>query len=299
MAALTILKPFSASVSMEVRTMNQQSAISNQQDAMKRQKGFTLIELSIVLVIIGLIVGGVLVGQDLILAAKKRGAISATTELELAVNVFRMQYDSLPGDMLPSKAARFGFFELATSTEQGNGKINGRGTTSVGENYTFWRHLSEAGLIDGKFGQDSSNPINPSTGYPTSNTTRSELFLPALGSFRSVHQNYYWTTAGVDPDGSRIYMTGVTRLYTDGSVSVDQTKGLTVEVAHAIDTKLDDGHPGKGKVVFGFGSLHATSQQDGNCLYGTPNAYGANSGLQYNLESPTSQACGLLFYPRW
>lgn len=64
---------------------------------MKKKNGFTLIELSIVLVIIGLIVGGMLVGQDLINAAKVRAEFSQMEKLDAAVNTFRLKYNALPG----------------------------------------------------------------------------------------------------------------------------------------------------------------------------------------------------------
>lgn len=64
-----------------------------------RVVGFTLIELSIVLVIIGLIVGGVLVGQELIAAAEKRALVAIIGEYETAANTFRLKYGGLPGDI--------------------------------------------------------------------------------------------------------------------------------------------------------------------------------------------------------
>jgi prepilin-type N-terminal cleavage/methylation domain-containing protein len=83
------------------------------------QQGFTLIELSIVLVIIGLIVGGVLVGQDLIRAAAVRGQISQIEKYQTAVNTFRTKYDGLPGDL--SNAANFGFQPRGSCPGQGDG----------------------------------------------------------------------------------------------------------------------------------------------------------------------------------
>ena len=64
------------------------------------QSGFTLIELSIVLVIIGLLVGGVLEGQDLIKAAQIRSTISQFEQFDAAVNTFRTKYNNLPGDVV-------------------------------------------------------------------------------------------------------------------------------------------------------------------------------------------------------
>ena len=60
---------------------------------------FTLIEISIVLVIIGLIVGGVLVGRDLIRSAELQTIITDKNKYITAVNTFRTKYNELPGDM--------------------------------------------------------------------------------------------------------------------------------------------------------------------------------------------------------
>lgn len=64
-----------------------------------RQSGFTLLELSIVIVIIGLIVAGISAGQSLIRQAGVRGVISDFDTLTTALNTFKLQYDALPGDM--------------------------------------------------------------------------------------------------------------------------------------------------------------------------------------------------------
>src|ERR1700759_2898335 len=75
----------------------------------KGEQGFTLIELSIVLVIIGLIVGGILVGQDLIKAAEVRAQISQIEKYNSAMNTFRAKFAAIPGDMPPAVANQFGF----------------------------------------------------------------------------------------------------------------------------------------------------------------------------------------------
>src|SRR5580693_9186033 len=85
--------------------------------------GFTLIELSIVLVIIGLIIGGVLVGQDLINAAQARAIITDIERFNTAANTFESKYGCLPGDCV-NATNFFGtdancgidWFQLATYT---------------------------------------------------------------------------------------------------------------------------------------------------------------------------------------
>src|ERR1700722_15466804 len=102
----------------------------------EQTNGFTLIELSIVLVIIGLIVGGVLVGQDLIKAAEVRAQISQIEKYNTAVNTFYGKYQAIPGDMNIATASQFGFTvgSLCTGdgtspygSRNGNGLIEGAG----------------------------------------------------------------------------------------------------------------------------------------------------------------------------
>src|ERR1700722_19638100 len=94
---------------------------------MQRSSGFTLIELSIVLVIIGLIVGGVLVGRDLIEAAAIRAQISQIEKYQTAVNTLRAKYEYLTGDMPDPAASACGFYPrgLYAGEGDGNGVIEG------------------------------------------------------------------------------------------------------------------------------------------------------------------------------
>jgi prepilin-type N-terminal cleavage/methylation domain-containing protein len=85
------------------------------------QSGFTLVELSIVLVIIGLLVGGVLVGSDLINAAQIRSQIRQFDELNAGVATFQLKYGSLPGDLTPGPAAAAGFEPRTGNNGRGNG----------------------------------------------------------------------------------------------------------------------------------------------------------------------------------
>ena len=65
----------------------------------KKANGFTLLELSIVIVIIGLIVAGISAGQSLVRQAQIRGLTNEVAQMEVAFNSFRLQYDAIPGDM--------------------------------------------------------------------------------------------------------------------------------------------------------------------------------------------------------
>src|SRR4051812_16635172 len=152
------------------------------QGADEQNYGFTLIELSIVLVIIGLIVGGILVGQDLIKAAQIRATVSQIEKYQAAVNTFKAKYNYLPGDMPGTEAQALGFFVLTgaawdgtTGYGDGNGQIVAGASTNAGppsflytagESTAFWRHLSDAQLIDGNYGSVGNGALDPTTGVP-------------------------------------------------------------------------------------------------------------------------------------
>lgn len=140
--------------------------------------GFTLIELSIVLVIIGLLVGGVLVGRDLIKSAEIRAQISQIEEFKTAVNTFKVKYGYLPGDMPPTQASQLGFFTFigtyaGKSCTWGAGGGFGAqfgdndGMISQEEFLAFWSHLSDAKLIKGSYGGRAGNLLSSSASICT------------------------------------------------------------------------------------------------------------------------------------
>lgn len=88
--------------------------------APRDRRGFTLIELAIVLVIIGLVVGSVLVGRDLIHVAMLRAQISDLIKYETAVRTFQGKYNALPGDMANATSLIPG----VTHNGDGDGKID-------------------------------------------------------------------------------------------------------------------------------------------------------------------------------
>ena len=112
----------------------------------KKQHAFTLIELSIVLVIIGLIVGGVLVGQDLIRAANLRAVAGEYQSYQTAMHSFRLKYNGLVGDINNAST----FFSGARDGD-GNKRIDEWDATNDNEHTAAWHHLASAGLIGGTF----------------------------------------------------------------------------------------------------------------------------------------------------
>jgi len=245
---------------LEYNIMNKKQIIEiaiGDQPKSKKQKGFTLIELSIVLVIIGLIVGGILVGQDLIKAAEIRATVAQIEKYNSAVNTFRTKFNGLPGDLDVNKATAFGLYSAAGSAGRGdnNGLIDGivAGTSAqyawCQECGIFWYHLSQANLIDGNlavYAWDAASPVAvasaslPST-FPIAKLGRGNYV--AAGSASGF--NYFWIT-GVNSG-----------LATGGLVS---SPNITPIEAYNMDIKLDDGNPQTGVVqVHGTGTISATS----------------------------------------
>src|SRR5690348_16652658 len=86
--------------------------------------GFTLVEVSIVLTIITLIVGGALIGRDLIRSAEVRATVSQQQQFSSAANTFQVKYNTVPGDLTTAQATRLGF---APAARNNPGSIHGNG----------------------------------------------------------------------------------------------------------------------------------------------------------------------------
>jgi len=118
-----------------------------------RQSGFTLIEIAIVLVIIGLLLGGVLKGQELINSARVKNLANDFKNVPVYIYGYQDKFKALPGDDTGA-VTHTGTGTLATTpaTSQGNGIINGNwnSTTATDESVLFWQHVRLAGLAPGE-----------------------------------------------------------------------------------------------------------------------------------------------------
>ncbi len=259
-----------------------------------RIEGFTLVELSIVLVIIGLIVGAIFVGQDLITAARICAQISQIDKYNSAVNAFKLKYNALPGDMLPSTAAALGLFARTGAVGNGNGDgyvtgipAPGAAWTIIfmlgGENVLFWTDLSVAGMIDGGFNDNSDAYVIATT------DTQYAAEMPRAkignGNYVFVNGVYY------DPNGNLVsangfqiiniaHITAAPLGLTAGGV-VYINVGLTPLESFTIDQKIDDGLPLSGNVI-DMGPYNAT----------------APGGAGYEMDLVTPSSCALTGTPR-
>lgn len=215
------------------------------------QRGFSLVELSIVLVILGLLTGGILAGQSLIRAAELRSVSSEYMRFKTAIGTFRDKYFQVPGDMnnatsfWGTAAACPGIFSTAaggTCNGNADGQIVAAATTA-NELFRFWQHLGYAGLIEGSY-----------TGVPAASTYATLGSVIGQNIPNARLGNAGWSILYIGP----ITVTSTT--YFEGSYNnafllgspstTTQSTGavLKPEEAWNIDSKLDDGKPATGAI---------------------------------------------------
>jgi len=134
---------------------------------MKRnQAGFTLIEIAVVLVIIGLLLGGVMKGQELINSAKVKNLATDFRNIPVFIYTYQDKFRALPGDDASATTHVSGV--SASGGTLGNGIIEGKwnDTTTASEAFVFWQHVRLAGLLSGSTDTTASSyiPTNATNG---------------------------------------------------------------------------------------------------------------------------------------
>lgn len=246
---------------------------------MSDKKGFTLIELSIVLVIIGLVVGGVLVGRDLIYSARIKKVISELQQFQTAVNTFRGKYDCLPGDC-PNITTYLGTDAGGCPAGGGaSGVCNGNGNgiiavcSNPNETTYVWRHLAMSNLIPAR----KYSGRNTCTGtLVLDSDIPSSSYSPNIG----YHMGYPDVSVGY-PSSISMWAAGVQI----GAVAVpaysgDQLwgAGLLAPDAAALDKKMDDGIPGGGALRSVDSYYPSPSNSNTTCLSGSSYASSSATG---------------------
>lgn len=223
--------------------------------SLRNRNGFTLIELSIVLIIIGLIAASILVGRDLINAAKVRAQVTQIENIKSAVRAFRLKYNAIPGDIPAADARSLGMKDRsgAPGHGDGDGMISGCSSDTIFHIYgcetaLFWSDLKFAELIAGDFSEVSDNPIL------VTEAEKDKYFLPAkIGTDNHIVAFYNNEsdagTAGTK-NGQYFSLRRFHGTQANGQYLADDT-GISPLEAYWLDTKIDDGLPYKGRLVAG------------------------------------------------
>lgn len=216
--------------------------------------GFSLVELSIVLVILGLLVGGVLSGQSLIRAAELRSVSTEFSKYKTAEGTFRDKYFGLPGDI--TNATQFWGSAypadpvnckavIGTGTQTCDGDGNGiiDGSAYSYEYLRFWQHLANAGLIEGQYTGYKRFAANMGADVTTVPSGRIGSSLWTIIYGEGVPLGNAYGFAGVYGNTFSIGTNDILDGPPVGPI-------FTPAEAWNIDTKLDDGQPGTGSVVY-------------------------------------------------
>ncbi len=230
------------------------------------QRGFTLVELSIVLVIVGLIIAGVLKGQELLESTRLKASLSQVEGFRAAASTFIEKYNALPGDypeandvLAKPMGADWGALCDGVGDEKcdGDGIIEGNGVTN--ETIMFWQHLAAMNLIKGI--QIDNVPGTAVGKYLPSATVGGGY---TIDFEQNTGKTTHWLTLG---DGKAVPQ-GV----------VDS------QMAREMDAKIDDGRPQTGSV----------RTSDKNCTTGSLSTNSADPSDRY-LVSTIKEQCEMVF----
>jgi len=132
----------------------------------RRQRGFTLVEIAIVLVIVGLLIGGVLKGREMITNAKIKRIENDFAGVSAALYAYQDRYGVLPGDD-PAASTRFPGTWRSSDNGNGNGNINGgwNSRNNNAESRKIWKHLRGAGLISGPVDNTAASYQQPTNAF--------------------------------------------------------------------------------------------------------------------------------------
>lgn len=224
-----------------------------------RNQGFTLIEIAIVLVIIGLLLGGILKGQELITSARVRNLIGQQDGIKAAFFGFQDRYRALPGDYSQASNS-IQNINTTFPNGDGNGQISG-----TQEPILAWEHLARSGFINGNYTYSAT--------LAETNTPRNPY-----GQYLQLIWDANYVVAG----------TAINRH------NLKTGSQIPVEIIAEVDRKIDDGIPNTGSLVFsdynGGGTPLVAPGAPPACMAAPPSP---GAGSNWNLTGGTTAVtCG-------
>lgn len=227
------------------------------------RKGFTLVELSIVLIIIGVLVAGIISGREIIRQAEYRSVISDYERFVTAYNTFEGLYDRIPGDLNVNDAREI----LGDDEIEGGGDDNGKIAYFPGSEEAFreinaaWEHLSKSGILAGEFGGEADELPQLNNDIAPLSRIQGGLYL-ILNEIEGSPSGDFDTPY---PDGLKANVAYVflTSTIADSSQFTSNDSAIIDVVgASYIDRKLDDDNPVKGRVRGGGPNCVDDTEED-------------------------------------
>ena len=215
-------------------------------NTLNSQKGFTLIEIAIVLVIIGLLLGGVLKGQELINTARVRAMNNTVDGITAAWFSFQDRYRSFPGDYLSASSQVN--LPGAPIGGDGNGLVN-----TDSERALVWVHLEAAGYLTGGYTNTAATVADDAYNCPPT-------ICPDNGFGSGMNLSY-----------GAMVQTGAASAH-----ELISGSGIPVEVIAELDRKVDDGSPDSGAMQLGKAGTGWDGTDMALCI----------TGGNYQLQNP-------------